>query len=238
MREAVYGPSHNPYHARLLTGEGPALTDGETEKHAGKWRERFTLTNGLQGRLHLEIGCNAGHLLLERAARDPSTAFVGIDWKFKAIHRAGVKCAKRSLQNVRLLRAHASRIGAIFAEGEVDHVDLFFPDPWPKRAHWKHRLITETWLRALGRCVRAGGTTEIRTDHAGYSEWIADRIGRVQDLWRLQRRTSDRHAGNPNPGRLTIPDVTLFEMLFIRERTPIHSFELLRTADRDSTGGC
>jgi len=38
--------------------------------------------------------------------------------------------------------------------------------------------------------------------------------------------TRDLHAGNPDAKKLTTPEVTLFEPLFIKDGLPIHSIRL------------
>jgi tRNA (guanine-N7-)-methyltransferase len=178
--------------------------------------------------LHVEIGCNGGHVTLQWAKRDPGGLYVGLDWKYKQIYRAADKAKRAGIQNVIFLRFHAERIGFVFAPGEIDHLYLYFPDPWPKKSQWKNRFVTPETLRALGAVVRPGGTFHIKTDHDGYFEWMERAIAEVPDLWRVVDRTTDLHAGVAEPGKLEIPDVTLFEKLFIKDGINIKSVKLER----------
>src|SRR3712207_3062827 len=84
-----YPESRNPYWAKLKAVEGGVYSDNRTEAYRGHWREKFpdTARAGGDRLLHLELGCNAGHVSLEWAARNPKDAFIGIDWKFKMIFK-------------------------------------------------------------------------------------------------------------------------------------------------------
>jgi tRNA (guanine-N7-)-methyltransferase len=203
------------------------FTDHAAEEHIGKWRETFS---GKPEKLHVEVGCNAGHVILEWAKQNPETAFIGVDWKIKAIHRAGEKAEKRALGNVKFLRAHALRLQYIFGKGEIDRLAIYFPDPWPKKAQWKYRWVTAERLRILADLVKKGGEIHIKTDHPGYFEWMEEALKNVTDQWQVMERTRNLHEkiGQEAALKLDIPEVTLFEKLFIRDEIPIQSLWLKR----------
>ena len=229
--------------------------DEETEAHSGRWRERFPveafpviqrqkgIAGGLveaapagvaalrfSGRpsLHVEVGCNTGHVSSERAARAPSELWIGVDWKHKIVFRAAEKAGKRRLANLIFLRAHAERLGFVFGPGELDSISVYFPDPWPKKAHWKNRYLTAERFRTFARVLRPGGLLHLKTDHLGYFEWMEAALAENPGLWIVRERTRDLHAGVLEPLRLEIPEVTLFEKLFIRDGIPIQSLKLER----------
>jgi tRNA (guanine-N7-)-methyltransferase len=223
-----YPGSWNPYWKKLKELGDVVRHDNGTEAHPGHWRAQFADPAFQGAPLHLEIGCNAGHVILEWAARDPKGAYIGLDWKFKMIFKGAEKARKRELKNLLFFRAHADRLRYMFAPGEVDHLYLYFPDPWPKKAHWKNRFVTAANLNELAGIVRKNGSFHIKTDHPGYFEWMERALSQVSDLWEIQARTTDLHADHPDPGRLEIPEVTLFERLFIKKSIPIHSLQLRR----------
>jgi hypothetical protein len=55
---------------------------------------------------------------------------------------------------------------------------------------------------------------------------MEEAIAETKSLWEIHDRTTDLHAGNPNPEKLEIPDVTLFEKLFIKDGIQINSVRL------------
>ena len=217
--------SRNPYWTKIREARGLVYSDNETEKHKGQWRQLFA-TPGKA--LHVEIGCNAGHVMVEWAARAPDDRFIGVDWKYKAIHRGFEKAVNKKLSNAVFLRAHAERIQYMFGVEEIDHLYLFFPDPWAKKSQWKNRYITAESLKMLARLVRAGGDFHIKTDHRGYFEWMEKAVAEVPEIWEVVSRTADLHRGHPEPRKMEVPEVTIFEKLFIKQGLPIHEMRLKR----------
>ena len=227
-----YPPAKNPYWTKSQDQKGFAFSDNDTEAHMGQWRDEFPLGKSHEFRntreLHVEIGCNAGHVILEWAALKPEAAFIGIDWKFKAVFRAAEKAQKRGLKNVIFFRAHGERLPYMFQTGEIDSLYLFFPDPWPKKAHWKNRFITAETLHDLSKAVKPGGIFYIKTDHPDYFEWMLKAVAEVPDLWEVLELSRDLHKNHPAPQKLQIPEVTLFERIFIKDQIPIQSLKLVR----------
>lgn len=218
-----YGKAKNPYSAKLSEFPSIAYSDHQTEEFAGHWRERFQVPGAKTKRLHVEIGCNTGHVTRAWAEKNPKDLYVGIDWKFKIIYRGAEKVAEKGLKNIIFFRGNVERIRFMFGEGEVDCLYLYFPDPWPKKAQWKNRFLKESTLREAARVVKTGGLFHIKTDHDGYFAWMQEAIAKVGDVWEIERESLDLHVENPRASELQIPDVTLFEKLFIKDGIKIKS---------------
>ena len=52
-----------------------------------------------------------------------------------------------------------------------DGVDLFYPDPWPKKKHWKRRFVSQVNLDRFARVLKAGGTFRFASDIDTYVNW-------------------------------------------------------------------
>jgi tRNA (guanine-N7-)-methyltransferase len=219
-----YPVSRNPYWGKLQELQKAVFSDNQTETHKGNWKAQ--IPDSPSRELHVEIGCNAGHVIVEWAQRNPEIAYIGLDWKFKIIFRGAEKALKRKLTNLIFFRAHAERLMHMFAPQELDGLYLYFPDPWPKKAQWKNRFVTAERLRQIAPLMKPNGIFHIKTDHAGYFEWMVKAIEEASDSWEVLEITRNLHEGNPAPEKLEIPDVTLFEKLFIREQIPINSVKL------------
>src|SRR5262249_60116132 len=48
------------------------------------------------------------------------------------------------------------------------------PDPWPKKRHWRRRLVQPLLLERLAAALAPGAVLHIATDHPGYRDWIAE----------------------------------------------------------------
>ncbi|HSG88364.1 MAG TPA: tRNA (guanosine(46)-N7)-methyltransferase TrmB [Pseudomonadales bacterium] len=125
--------------------------------------------------LTLEIGFGMGHSLLAMAAAEPARRFVGVEVHPPGIGAllAGIEDA--GLTNLRAVEADASAIlETAFRPGELDRVQIFFPDPWPKKRHHKRRLIQPEFVERLASRVAPGGTLMLATDWAPYADWMRE----------------------------------------------------------------
>jgi tRNA (guanine-N7-)-methyltransferase len=154
-----------------------------------KWRESLGLS--LEAPLDLEIGTGNGYFFGHYSQQHPERNLLGMELKFKPL----IQTIKRSLalgnKNSWAVRYHASLLGHIFAAGELNHVFIYFPDPWPKKRHFKNRLITTEFLNSLYALQKAGSILEIKTDHPGYYDWIMERM--AQAPYHVTRATRDLH---------------------------------------------
>ncbi|MCM5704200.1 tRNA (guanosine(46)-N7)-methyltransferase TrmB [Larsenimonas salina] len=123
----------------------------------------------------VEIGFGMGGSLLEQAMANPNTDFIGIE-----VHQAGVgklldEADKAGLSNLRVYREDALKVlDDALPENSIDTLQLFFPDPWPKKKHHKRRIVQPAFLEKVARVLKSGGTFHMATDWAPYAEHMAE----------------------------------------------------------------
>ena len=123
----------------------------------------------------LEAGCGHGHWLTDFALSRTADDFVGIDIIGDRIDRANRKAARAGLENVRFLKAEAGEFLNLLPPGcSISSVYILFPDPWPKKRHWKNRLMNVAFLDELASRCQSGARLYFRTDHEGYFEWTRE----------------------------------------------------------------
>src|SRR5687768_7306042 len=156
------------YADRLLEFPDIVFSDGRQFSKRGRWREHFGLD-----KLIFEIGCNDAGLLASVAAKHPSVAFLGIDWKCRALHDAASRVDAAGLRNVALLHGRAQEIRKFFADSEIDEVWVFHPDPCDKPDELPNRLLAEPFLLDVHQVLRDTESALIlKTDHREYFEWV------------------------------------------------------------------
>lgn len=120
-------------------------------------------------RLTLEVGSGHGHFLNAYAVAHPDRFCVGIDIMSDRVRRGLRKRDRAGLANLAFLHAEAGDLLAVLpAEVKFEAVFVLFPDPWPKRRHWKNRLIQPAFLSTLARSSVAGAPLYFRTDYEPY----------------------------------------------------------------------
>lgn len=131
----------------------------------------------------LEIGFGMGGSLLEMAKADPDTNFLGIE-----VHRPGVGSLLRGIKengvkNLRVMCDDAVEILTEQVEDEAfSRVQIFFPDPWPKKRHHKRRLIQPIFLDLLHAKLVSDGILHIATDWKPYAEWMMELLADREDF--------------------------------------------------------
>jgi len=126
----------------------------------------------------LDIGFGDGEALLTAAARFPEIDYVGVEVHEPGIGHLLTLIERSGLTNVRVINADAvDVIDAMLPEIAFDAVNLFFPDPWPKKRHHKRRLVQPEFVDAIARILKPGGLFHIATDWAHYAEQIGDVVG-------------------------------------------------------------
>jgi tRNA (guanine-N7-)-methyltransferase len=128
---------------------------------------------GRNAPLHVDLGCGDGSFLCVLAQRMPEKNFLGIERLLGRVRAAAHKAAR--IGNVRLLRMEISyAVRYLLPPASAETFYLLFPDPWPKRRHWRRRIVNENFLRAIGQGLISGGTLHIATDWVDYFEKIKE----------------------------------------------------------------
>jgi tRNA (guanine-N7-)-methyltransferase len=118
----------------------------------------------------LEIGFGNGDCLAIMAMHHSEKDFLGIE-----IHRPGVgqllmQAETLGLSNLRLMCMDAvTALEHHLPDAALDRVQIFFPDPWPKKRHHKRRLIQPAFANLLARKLKPGGLLHLATDWEDYA---------------------------------------------------------------------
>ena len=140
----------------------------------------------------LEIGFGDGESLVLQASSNPELDYLGIE-----VHRPGIgHCLLRAeAQNVRNLRLICHDAVEVLkeqiADRALDRVNLYFPDPWPKKRHHKRRLVQNDFLELVAAKLVPGGSLYIATDWQNYAEHIDSVVAAGSAFRASERRVHD-----------------------------------------------
>lgn len=175
--------------------------------------------------LHVEVGFGKDIRLLREAAARPDEDFVGIEISRKKALSFCRKVARAGLRNVRACQDDVRRVLEGLPDGSVASFTILFPDPWPKRRHWKNRWIQPATAGMLFRALVAGGTVTTATDHPGYRDQIRECL--------LVAGFELEHEGTKVPAE----DRTLFTERFERLEAPVTYFRWRKRVAGAIVGG-
>jgi tRNA (guanine-N7-)-methyltransferase len=141
--------------------------------------------------VRLEIGFGAAEHLIAQATANPGSGFIASDGYINAIAKALIAIDDGKLGNIRLHHGDASELLDWLPEARLARIDLLYPDPWPKRRHWKRRFIQDDSLKRLARILKSGGELRFATDVADYAAYALARVLRSQDFVWTAEAASD-----------------------------------------------
>jgi tRNA (guanine-N7-)-methyltransferase len=127
--------------------------------------------------LILEIGFGMGHSLAAQAKNHPENHYIGVE-----VHKPGIgslllQIQKEKINNIRIFCCDVMEVlKNNIPEQALDKVQIFFPDPWPKKRHQKRRLIQPDFLTLIHQKLKPGGILHIATDWEDYYTHILETI--------------------------------------------------------------
>ena len=133
--------------------------------------------------IEVEIGCGKGGVLIQRARSRPDINLLGIEWLPSYAALCADRAYRHRLENIRVINADAKRVFSFLSETLIfRRIYILFPDPWPKRKHWKRRLIKLPFIKRLIPVMEIGGTIHFATDHLHYYEQVSKLFSTVSGI--------------------------------------------------------
>ena len=173
----------------------------------------------------LEIGFGNGDSLVQQALENPGIDFLGVEVHEPGVGHCLLKAQEAGLSNLKLIKHDAIDVLAQQVPPEsLQRINIYFPDPWPKKRHHKRRMIQPTLLQLLHGRLEADGTLHIATDWANYAEHIDDVLAHSA-LFRCDERR-EHEGGEP----LDRPE-TKFERRGLRKGHRIWDWRFVRISN-------
>src|SRR5262249_12684806 len=152
----------------------PTPPPGPEEAGPGE-RLDFRGVFGNDNPVEVEVGFGKGLFLVTAGQANPGTNYLGVEIVRKYQLFTATRIAKRGLRNVRVACTDARLLlRDRVADGSVQAVHLYFPDPWWKTRHHKRRVFTPEFAQQCQRILRPGGRLVVVTDVADYAQMVRE----------------------------------------------------------------
>lgn len=162
---------------RLWPTVGLALDDGTMD-----WQQVF----GNNHPVTFEIGFGMGHSLVDMAANDRQRNFIGVEVHEPGVGACLMAAEQAQLKNLRIFNDDAVEIlKHNVADGSLDCVQVFFPDPWHKKRHHKRRIIQPEFVQLLCQKLAPKGRIHLATDWENYAEHMLEVMQQTPQLKNL-----------------------------------------------------
>ena len=119
----------------------------------------------LDGRpVEVEIGCAEAQFLFERAARDPSRLYVGLEIREDLVTLVNRRARSLGAPVHAVFCQAQLHTTEIFPAGSVERVFVNFPDPWFKRRHHDRRMVDDALADGIAHILGPGGELFVQSD--------------------------------------------------------------------------
>ena len=123
----------------------------------------------------VEIGFGNGEAFRFSAQRDPARDHIGIEVHAPGVGRLLNALAEDDAGNARVYHHDAVEVlEHEIADGSLDEIRIYFPDPWHKKRHNKRRLVNPAFAALLVRKLTTDGRLHLATDWQDYAEQMWD----------------------------------------------------------------
>ena len=214
----------NPYVQALQSSpyKGRAFTEEQGLHFKGRWRkEVFHVPPHTP--LDLEVGVGNGHHFAFYGRKEPRRTLVGIDLKYKPL----VQSIRRALQlgctNACVVRFHALDLQELFAEKELNHLFIYFPDPWVEPRKPKKRILSKAFLEQTAQLQKTNSLIAFKTDSEEYFYWARENLLQNKD-YKITKCLLSLHQSEEAKNNF----ITTFEALFLKQNKPIFYLEAKR----------
>jgi tRNA (guanine-N7-)-methyltransferase len=137
--------------------------------------------------LEVELGCGDASFLVEYARRNPAKNFIGVERLLGRLQKLDRKGRRAGLQNLRGLRIESAYfLQWLLPPHAATALHVYFPDPWPKKKHRRHRLINGTFPALARAALAPGGQIFLRTDDADYFQQMHEVFGAVKEFEKIE----------------------------------------------------
>ncbi len=127
--------------------------------------------------VYLEYCSGNGSWIAKKANENRNVNWVACELKFGRVRKIWSKIKNLELPNLFAICGEGHGITKhYFTPSSIDQVFINFPDPWPKKRHFKHRIIQTAFVEELLRILKKGGIVTFVTDDEVYSDWTIEKF--------------------------------------------------------------
>tara|TARA_B110000196_G_C21090600_1_gene637374 strand:- start:681 stop:1328 length:648 start_codon:yes stop_codon:yes gene_type:complete len=150
----------------------------------------------------VDIGSGYGESSIELARSNQKNIVIACEKYIDGINNIADKAHVESLDNVFIFHGNVHQFfDEHCIEKLISEIWILFPDPWPKKRHFKRRLIDENFFNKVTKYLKKNATIHIASDSKSYISHILNCVHEIRNdfLWVNQRKQEWEYSGLPLP---------------------------------------
>ena len=156
----------------------------------------------------LDIGSGYGESSIELAKNDQKNIVISCEKYIDGLNSIFEKSENELLDNIFIFQGNVHQlIDEYLPEKSISEVWILFPDPWPKKRHFKRRLINRDFLKKISRYLKSKATIHIASDSKSYIYQILNAVYDVKNQYLWVNQTKQEWDYNIE----TLPETKYFK---------------------------
>ena len=116
----------------------------------------------------LEIGFGYGENVINLSRHNADKLIIGCEIYEPGIANLVVKIESENLKNIYIFPENIFSLFSKLKKNSIEKIFVLYPDPWPKKKHYKRRLISNVFLNKINRILKINGIILVSTDSEDY----------------------------------------------------------------------
>ena len=177
----------------------------------------------LKKTVNLEIGFGEGLNIFQQSMKNKDNIFFGCDPYIKGSLNLKKEVEKNKMQNLFFSNLTFNEILVEKTKFFFETVTILFPDPWPKKKHFKRRLINVNFFNKLRSFLKKNAKIHIASDSKSYIAEILIIINEIKKEYKwVNQNKSEWDYLN-----MTLPQTKYFQKALKKGLNPIY-FKLVK----------
>lgn len=167
----------------------------------------------------IDIGSGYGESTIELAKNDTSKFVIACEKYIDGINKIAQNTRIEKLFNVSIFHGNVNQfLDQYCLSDSITEIWILFPDPWPKKRHFKRRLINISFLNRINIFLKKNATIHIASDSKSYISEILNCIDKSKNdfLWVNQMKEDWDYAN------LTLPKTKYFKKALENGLNPMY----------------
>ena len=132
----------------------------------------------------IDIGSGKGENTLFLAKKNPDALIIAIEIFLDGNINLCKQLSKLKLYNVKIFSSNVLKLfDHLNKDDYFNEIWILFPDPWPKKKHYKRRLINDNFFTKVYPYLKKDGKIFIATDSSSYLKSIMNSIYKTKSLF-------------------------------------------------------
>ncbi len=140
----------------------------------------------------VDVGCGYGESTLEIAKNNNKKNVIACEKFIDGINKIAENNTNSKLKNISIFHGNVHQLLDEYCYlRSIAEMWILFPDPWPKKKHFKRRLINTSFFIKLNKYLKKNSKIHIASDSKGYISEILSSVYQVKNDFKWINQNKD-----------------------------------------------